>query len=240
IFKRNDIIFRVDISDYIGHYIYFGFKDPSINSLFDLVNPGDTIYDIGANIGFTLLNFAKLTGAKGYVFGFEPDPVNFSQCTQNIGLNNFQNIEVHNFGLGKEKSQNKLYVDSENNRGGNRILTDETGTGKEFSIINVISLDEWVTDRNPFKIDLIKIDTEGYEMNILSGSQQTLARYAPILFIEVDDNNLRLQGHSAKLLIEFLITMGYQVQRSDNNNQVDLSTNFLNCHFDVVCRKVKK
>ena len=83
---RNGIELRVDISDYIGHYLYFGFYDAAIEKLFALCQSNFSVIDIGSNIGWVALNFAKRS-SSGTIIGFEPDPFNYSVCTNNVTLN---------------------------------------------------------------------------------------------------------------------------------------------------------
>jgi hypothetical protein len=88
------------------------------------------------------------------------------------------------------------------------------------------------------KIDLVKVDIEGYEYEWLLGAEKTLSKYKPTLFIELDDNNLKQQNSSALLLVVKLKEFGYTIfdDRIDISNQVD----FDNCHFDISCFYNKK
>ena len=233
-FKKNDIIFIADISDYVGHYIYFGFRDKSLDKLFSLCAKGNTIIDIGANIGYTILNFAKLVGHEGAIFGFEPDPINFERCNHNIVQNNFTNIHLSKCGLGESMGKFLLHVPSPQNRGGNRIINEKTEG--ETNVIEVITLDDFVRQKQINKIDLIKIDVEGYELKILKGGESTLKKFKPTLFIEIDDNNLKQQGHSVLLIVDFIKSLGYNnIMRADNDQNISSQYNFPNCHFDIIC-----
>ncbi|MFN7013249.1 MAG: FkbM family methyltransferase, partial [Bacteroidia bacterium] len=104
-FKYNNLNFYADISDYMAHYIYFGFKDLSLENMLNYIKPNDVIIDVGTNIGCSLLNFANKTGSGGKVYGFEPDSYNFTICKKNISLNTLKNIELHNIGLGNEQGK---------------------------------------------------------------------------------------------------------------------------------------
>lgn len=234
-FNYQKIYLEVDISDYIGHQIYFGFKDDSNEKLMSLVSPEYTILDIGTNIGSTLLQFANLTKEKGMVFGFEPDQINYKECVKNIGLNNLKNIAVENIGLGNEKGSFNLVVDTETNRGGNRISFNNEPQ-KTSTIINVERLDDWIINKNITRVDIIKIDVEGFEMNVLKGALETLNKFKPQLFIELDDNNLKQVGSNAKELITFIENMNYSISNAENNEKVNANDDFINCHFDLICK----
>ncbi len=233
-FKYKGINLELDIHDYVSHYLYFGFKDLAHEKLMGLVNKNNTVLDIGTNYGTTLLQFAKKVGEKGLVFGFEPDPINYEICTKNIVLNSFFNVEVDNLGLGDVLGELLLVVDTESNRGGNRIS--KNTFGKEAYKVKIVSLDEWIENKNVQHIDLIKMDVEGFEYNVLKGAEKTLEKFRPILFIELDDENLKLQDASAELLVKFLIEKNYVITNSENNESISEKSNFNYCHYDIIAK----
>lgn len=231
---RNDIKLKLDISDYLEHAIYFGFKDKAQDELFSLCKPGDIIMDIGTNIGYVLLNFARIVGNSGFVFGFEPNPLTYNKCMENISLNDFSNIKVSNIGLGRETREEILIVPYSRNRGEAYIVsTDPPDAGIKVAIT---TLDRFVKENQIAKIDLIKIDVEGYEFNVLNGAKETLKKYKPKLFIEVDDNLLKRQSILAKELIEFISSFGYSIVKADTGKKVTKDYNFKDVHFDIICR----
>jgi len=232
IMERDGIKMKLDISDYVGHYVYFGFKESSMEDLFALCMPGANVLDIGTNIGWTLQNLAKRSGT-GIVFGFEPDPYNYVRCNENVSLNNFENVTVFPIGLSDVNAQLTMEMRTPSNRGGNRIAT--TGTGYA---VDVVRLDDFEPVTKLTRVDVIKIDVEGYELHVLKGAEVTLRKYLPALFIEVDDNNLRDQGSSAEKLIRFLIDIGYsRITGADNGVVVKITDSFSNCHFDIIALK---
>lgn len=228
---RDGIKMNVDISDYIGHYIFFGFKDASVRQLMDLCKPGSNVIDVGTNVGWTVLNLARLSHT-GTVFGFEPDPFNYGQCRDNVKLNSFRNIELFPVGLSDVNAQLTMEVRVPSNRGGNRIST--TSQGHK---VDVVRLDDFEPVKKATHIDLIKIDVEGYEMNVLKGAVHLLQKHHPVLFIEMDDSNLKDQGYSAKAMIGFLHNAGYRnITSADDDHVVTASDNFEDCHFDIIAR----
>ncbi len=232
-----EIILEVDIHDYVGHFLFFGFRDIAQERLIELSNPGNVVIDVGTNIGSSLLQFAKKIGSKGRVYGFEPDPFNYKKCLKNVSLNKFQNIEISNIGLGNESGKFSLIVDTESNRGGNRISFDKK-TNKATTQIEVRKLDDWVSSKNIERVDLIKIDVEGFELKVLQGGRNLIEQFKPKLFIEIDDNNLRAVGDSAKKLISFLEDLNYKSINAVSLESINLGFNFDNCHFDIISEKV--
>lgn len=233
-FEYKGIRLKLDIHDYLAHFIYFGFDDPSHSTLMNLIKRDDVVLDIGTNYGTTILQFAKQTGSHGQVYGFEPVPINYSVCRENIKLNSFTNILVENIGLGSKEGSFFLVVDNESNRGMNRIC--ENGKGKDSHEVKIIRLDDWVKGNSIEIINLIKIDVEGFEMEVLKGGEQTLRKHHPLLFIELDDTNLAQQNTSAKELVGFMNRLNYTIYHSETKKQIFETDNFTDCHYDVICR----
>lgn len=231
---RDGIRIRVDISDFMGYMAYFGFADEANSEYFSLLKPGSTVLDIGANIGMTVLNSARRLGPQGRVIGFEPDPFNFARLKDNVALNKFSNISVENIGLGEDEAVLKLHMQTANNRGGNRINMHAT---EDFSLVSIRRLDDFIKAEGVETIDAIKIDVEGFELKVFRGAKVVLCRYRPLLFIELDDDNLRAQGDSAAALISFLVDCGYtNIVQAGSSAAVTASDEFTHCHFDIICR----
>ncbi|MBL0096482.1 MAG: FkbM family methyltransferase [Bacteroidetes bacterium] len=136
---RENIKYKLDISNVVDHYLYFGLEDPVYTSVLETIQNAKTILDIGANIGTTSLYFASLN-ANAKIISFEPHPDTFKRAEENIKLNSFRNIELLNIGLGEQKAELKLYEVNENNPGMNRILAEETKL--PYKIIQVDLLDK--------------------------------------------------------------------------------------------------
>lgn len=230
---RHGIRITVDLSDYVGHYYFFGFKDLSHKRLFEICKEDFNVLDIGANIGFTVLKLAQLV-KNGKVIGFEPDPYNYSACINNLKQNNFDNSEVLNLGLGSEEAILDMEVRTPSNRGGNRI---STSLNKDGIKIQVKKLDGLFPALDMDHLDLIKIDVEGYELRVLKGSEEILKKYKPILFIELDNDNLMDQGDSAQALIDFLTQLGYKsIYNAETNQPLEASMDFSHCHYDIIAQ----
>lgn len=234
-FTINGINYSLDLSDTVGHSNYFAIADAGHEVLYSMVKPGMNIIDIGANVGSTTLNFARLTGKKGNVYSFEPDTINHSRAAKNIALNNFSNIRLYNLGLGCQKETANQYNVNETNRGMLRILVNEPAK-ENFSktTIQIDTLDNVASERNFLPAALIKIDVEGYELNVLKGAENILRSQKPVLFIELDDENLKEHGASASELVSFLTDRGYHVVNAADRSELSNSSDFTSCHIDII------
>lgn len=231
--NRNGIYYQLDLSDTVDWYIYYGFKEESRQAFYKLMLTGDHIVDIGANVGDVSLNAAKICGENGKVHAFEPDPINYQRLQNNLRLNHFTNIQTHQLGLGDNVGTFVMRRVSDGNQGMNRIVNHPPG-GKATIEIEVTTLDNFFEKNGIERVDLIKIDVEGFEYKVLKGAEKTLNRFQPVLFIELDDQNLSEQGSSAKELVQFLEEKGYELTHAEKNKKVTSETDFKNCHYDIV------
>ena len=137
-------------------------------------------------------------------------------------------------GLGNENRPMNIEIRSMSNRAGNRIAPAGSGATR---MVEVVRLDDFSLARELPRVDLIKIDVEGYELNVLRGAMDLLKKHRPILFVELDDNNLIDQGDSALTLIRFLGEVGYkEISHALDESKITTNTNFTNCHFDIIAK----
>ena len=101
--KRDGIWYELDLSEYMEWVIYYGLNVENRGDLYCLVKSDMVLFDVGSNVGETLLNFAKLTGENGKVYGFEPVPYSFNKCSNNISLNRFNNVSVSQIALSNKE-----------------------------------------------------------------------------------------------------------------------------------------
>ena len=151
--KRNGIWFELDISEYMEWVIYFGLSVENRNELYRLVSERMILFDIGSNIGETLLNFAQLTGKKGKVYGFEPVPFTYDKCVNNVSLNSYENVLLEQIALSNKK-ETLFFHDSNNNNSGGVYMNKNKAPGSHT--VQAITLDEYVASNEIKKIDLIK------------------------------------------------------------------------------------
>jgi FkbM family methyltransferase len=224
---REGIVYELDRSCLMQWYVYWAFREAARAKLYSLVKKGDVVLDVGTNIGETLLNFAKLVGREGFVYGFEPDTVNFQNVQQNIALNHFENVHVFDFGVSDKHETVNLYRVDEHNLGMNRILSEaESVAFHDFTTIETRTLDHVMSEHAITRVDLIKIDIEGYEMHALRGAQQLLSRLSPKLFIEVGYSRLLKHGTTPNEMIDLLNSFGYVVRHAETDELVDAKYDF--------------
>lgn len=144
---------------------------PEVSWIRKALRPGDVVVDCGANNGFTGVLFARAVGPRGRVIGFEPSPVNLEAARANARLNNVPNFELVAAAVGAASGR----VAFDPGFGNGSIVA-----GGPIEV-PVITLDEHFTGQ---RVDFIKVDVEGYEIEVLRGAQAILGQH-PGLAIEV-------------------------------------------------------
>ena len=198
------------------HIFLYGIYEPFIFDLFaKYIRPGMTVIDVGANIGEHTMYAACLVGKDGSVYSFEPIPHLYEQIHDSVKQNHFESI-VHtkNYALGKEDMTEKLHVSK--NAGGSSIVHDDDT--QELITVNVKKGDSELLLLN--KVDVVKIDVEGYEYEVLLGMKEVLRRDQPLIFIEFSGGAYSTQGkdHGGKIL-SFLREYNYSLYDIENDMQ---------------------
>lgn len=144
--------------------------------------PSDAVcFDIGANIGLMTLLIASRC-PQGHVYSFEPDQNNARFLKENLAINSIDNCTVIETGVGY--GTNKLRF-CPSGAGGHVMTKAHIYRDKWKAIeIPVTSIDQFVTERRIERLDMIKIDVEGFEPMVLAGARRTIARFKPIIFLE--------------------------------------------------------
>lgn len=231
--ERDGIKFQLDLSRLIDHSAFFKIlNEPAWQNLFRIIKPGFVVFDIGANIGFLTLNFAR-TCHQGRVVAFEPDSQNFERLEHNVKLNDFTNIDLYKLALGSQPESRELYKLYENNPGANRILSGEHHAKFPHEKVSVMTLDRMVEELSLQHLDLLKIDVEGFEMFVLQGAEESIKKWRPILFVELAEVNLNEHGLSARQLIEYIEQLNYDVLDARTMEKIDRSKP--DHHTDLIC-----
>lgn len=162
-----------------GSPLYFIVEDVKRYEKYYKVSDEDIVLDAGANEGILSLIYSKKVGPKGKVYAFEPDQMNLKTLKQNLALNtNIENIELQWKGLWNKRDQILFY---ESGTVGASVFANVQNADRKQ--IEVISIDEFVRAQNISRLDFIKIDVEGAEVEVISGAVETLRSLEPNLAI---------------------------------------------------------
>lgn len=181
----------VPLDDYVGRAAYLaGDLDPKVSwAARRLIRPGDTIFDIGANYGLMSVLFASLVGPYGRVIGYEPNPQVFKVLKLTVQRNRFENVQLRTCALGEQPDTLRLNVPI--GHAGRASLLD-VGEHVEQVDVPVRRLDDEVAKLGIDRIDLLKIDVEGYELQVFRGGDDMLGRIRPsVILFESNERGMR-------------------------------------------------
>jgi FkbM family methyltransferase len=167
-----------------------------------LIKPGDVVVDGGAFIGDHTVAYARAVGEAGRVFAFEPNPTAFECLRFNTGL--LKNVTCFNYGLSDVFAEIRLH--GSENAGATYAEYDDADPDTDVARIDrfVIGLDD--------RVDLIKLDIEGFEVRALKGAAETIRRCRPYLVVEVNEGALNRQGSTGAELLDLIRSYGYSVE----------------------------
>jgi FkbM family methyltransferase len=188
--------------------------EPVQTKLFiESLKKGDVVFDIGANIGYYTILASKQVGPKGQVYAFEPDPNSLELLKKNIKLNECANVQVVEAALGRKEGDGFLIQDL-SNPGESSLAKDGRSKGLK---VTMTTLDAFTKARKIKKVDLIKIDVEGAELDILGGAKDFLKRIQDVeLFIECNPKALKRFSKGPSSLTRALQKLGFGLLRIIN------------------------
>ncbi len=176
--KRYDVSLKLFGKPFIGDLggIFLSMKEIVIENQdrTDLIQENDTVIDAGANMGLFSV-FAAHEHPNATILAFEPTPETFGFLRENAKF--YPNIKVFNFALGDKEEKSSLVIEGVS--GANHIRNarpEEYGHEEGGIPIEIKTIDGLNT-----RVDFLKIDTEGYEANILNGAAETIKKYKPII-----------------------------------------------------------
>jgi FkbM family methyltransferase len=137
----------------------------------------DIVYDVGANIGYFTLEFARAVGKNGKVHSFEPHPEIFKVLQRNIKRNHYNNVTMHNVACSDKNGEGELYFSTEN-EGNHKIVKNINSNNSK--VVSIVKLSDFVLKEKP---RLIKMDIEGAELLALKGVGNDILKKENIDFI---------------------------------------------------------
>jgi FkbM family methyltransferase len=158
----------------------FGTSEPlEQEALSRFLQPGGVFYDIGANVGFFATLAAKLVGANGRVYAFEPNPACAAMVRRNATLNAFAHLTVVEAAVSSRSGRTMLRLGEIS---GTSSIVRGPGPGIDVA---VVSIDEFVSAQAVPLPTTVMIDAEGAEIDVLKGMKETIASARPLLMCEV-------------------------------------------------------
>lgn len=186
--------------------------EPELLAMQRLVRPGAVALDIGASFGVFSLFIAHFVGPHGRVHAFEPGAFSFAQLSANVAANPVaERIVLHKLAAADCEAELTLQY-----WGGAPvtfgIAADEAGGGEQVRSSRVADI---VPPEDAARLELIKIDVEGFEITALEGARELIAARLPTIMFEVEGAALARQGRVPADVYGFLAGFGYRFWKLD-------------------------
>jgi FkbM family methyltransferase len=194
-----------------GGFRHGDYETPVQETLKEHLRSGAVVADVGANVGFFTLIAARLVGPEGHVYAIEPVPTNARALRRNIERNGLPNCTVIEAGAGRETGRAKLLL--ARHPGGATLSERDTPPDLSGELeIEMIRLDDLLQSTHGQRLAFVKIDVEGFEVEVLEGMSQILACDAPDLLIEIDAPTEDALAGKRTQVEEALASRGYGVR----------------------------
>ncbi len=224
---------KSDVTEVEGHKMFLDTRDSlklsiiGVHEQFETelvkkkIRKDDVVLDIGANIGYYTLIFAKLVGENGKVFAFEPDPSNFALLKKNVEVNGYKNVILVQKAVSNTTGALNLWL-RKDHLAAHRIYDSQDGS--ESIEIASIRLDDYFRDYKG-NIDFIKMDIEGAEGNAIQGMSSLLQKNRNLkIVMEFWPLGIKRSGIEPKDHIDLMKQAGFTLYHvNEEENIVELA-----------------
>jgi len=226
--NKDDISFDLDVHECVQKAIFcFHYFEPEDVAVFrKFIRPNMTVLDVGANIGQYSLLASKLMGETGTIFAFAPSLDVQPRLYKNSALNHFKNIEVVPCAIAATSGSMKFYPANEaGNQGVGSLMPAQEYRSDirsdEGVDVDVVSLDDFCEARGIDTVDVLKIDVEGFDLEVLKGAVRLMKRNPDLVIMsEVEPINLEQLGTTAKGFYDFMESQGFHAWYAEKGGEL--------------------
>jgi FkbM family methyltransferase len=212
---------NAQLGSHMGRVIYaYGdlYEELEIQCALNLLNKGAVCFDIGANIGIYTLVLSNAVGFEGKVFAFEPTHHAYRELIRNLEANNARNVTPLRAAVGSiNQDRTTIYHDRLND--GGAALKPPRNPG-ESEPVTMVTLDTFCMEKGIARVDFIKVDIEGAELEFLKGAVCVLEKSRPVLLMEIGPEGLARFGASPNEIFAFLEKFGYRARDPGHKLQI--------------------
>ncbi|MFT3679142.1 MAG: FkbM family methyltransferase [Ferruginibacter sp.] len=222
--------------DYIDRWLYTSADfEPHIVKLFlQILEPGNNVLDIGANIGYFSLIASKRVGANGNVYSFEPSPATMERLKRNIQLNERTNVQLFQKAVSDTEGMVSFQMPADDIKNSGRASFRQLEENSTVTSVETIRLDSKMDEIKP--VALVKMDIEGAEAMALKGMTGLIKRDQPVFIMELSGSYLNQLGYSTFFIINFFQEHHYKIfVAGDTCYELDNDTISDEQQYDIVC-----
>lgn len=198
---------------------WFGFPPedrPALEALVATLPPDAVVLDVGANIGAFALPLAA-AARRGVVHAFEPATATVQRLRRHLQLNGLDNVVVNHCAVSDRTGTLSLWIPADEwkgrlfNSGRTSVHVGRQQQGWREESVPCLRLDDYVAGQSLQRVDAIKIDVEGAELDVLEGARELLTRFRPVVVMELNAGPLRAAGRSVADVLAFWRSLDYRV-----------------------------
>jgi FkbM family methyltransferase len=196
------------------HIAFFGTYEPELREIFRAVLPvGGVALDVGANVGWHTLLMAKLVGADGRVLAAEANPSVRKRLAENLGINRFRHVDVIPYAIADTEGTVEFFGPEagDASSGDGHVVSADMSARSGVIQVETRRIDALDAVAQIQRLDLIKIDVEGYEWPVLLGAEQTIAKFRPHIVFEFNQNYVARGGGTIQSYAEFFQRHRYRL-----------------------------
>lgn len=192
-----------------GFLDYWGHDAGDLRFLWKILKPGMVFMDIGANQGIYSLVAGKKLQRDGMVIAFEPSPREYQRLCMHLRWNGMSGARAEKLALGATAARTAFFqvTSGDTTRSGLRSPVGSDSVSEIF--VDAVNLDQYAESHRLERLDVVKLDVEGGEIDVIRGASAVLSRFRPILICEVLDTASQAWGYDARQIITSLQESGY-------------------------------
>jgi FkbM family methyltransferase len=188
------------------------FEPAELKFVEEFLQSGMTVLDIGAHHGLYTLLASRRVGKTGQVIAFEPSPRERELLEQHLRINRCSNVRVESAALGSAAGRAELFVVEGGEDGCNSLRNPVVAEKTNLVEVKVLALDDWLEQHGSPRVDFMKLDVEGGELEVLRGADRLLNQHLrPVVFAEIQDVRTEPWGYRAREIALELDMHGYRL-----------------------------
>jgi FkbM family methyltransferase len=143
------------------------------------------------------------------VYSFEPEPKNLERFTDNIRLNSISNVNLISKAVSNKIEQLRLYMSRDHNAGTHSIIREDPNVTEDYVVVDATTIDTVINEQGIDRLDLVKIDVEGAELEVVEGANKALRVLKPTFIIELSESIQNTRNYSTVTFKSKMNEFGY-------------------------------
>ena len=198
------------------------FETAELRFVDGFLRPGMTVLDVGGHHGLYTLLASTRVGNAGRVIAFEPSSRERAILAKHVRINRRKNVTIEKMAVGSERGRGELFVVEGAEDGCHSLRPPNTESRSHKGEVEVTSIDEYLVAKNISRVDFLKLDIEGGELDALKGARGLLSNgVRPVVLAEVYDIRTEPWGYKSKEIVRFMEELGYRWNTIKEGGQLE-------------------